>query len=152
MAGTGAEVEEERLVGVDRPQVTEELDGPVGQVGAQVVTVLDGPGRADGVIVVVEGGDELVGLAPVEAVPAVEAPGERPRGTGGGHVGLVLRREVPLAHGIGGVAVGAQDLRQIAVLPGGLAPVAGEPRGEVGHSPHAAAMVVATREQTGARG
>ena len=55
-----------------------ELDGPVGQVGAQVVALLDRARRADRVVVVVEGGHELVGLAAVEPVPAVEAPAERP--------------------------------------------------------------------------
>jgi len=110
MARARTEVEEEGLIGIDGPQVAEELDGPIGQVGAQVVPILDGTVRPDGVVVVVEGGDELVGLASVEAVPAVESPGQGPCRPGRRHVRLVLRREVPLPHGIGGVTVLTQDL------------------------------------------
>ena len=124
VAGTGAQVEEEGAFGVDGPQVAHELDGPVGQVGAQVVALLDAARWPHGVVVVVEGGDELVGLAAVEAVPAVEPAGQGPGGAGGGHVGLVLGAQVPLAHGVGGVALLAQDLREEAVLPGRPAPVA----------------------------
>ena len=53
----------------------------------------------------IERGDELVGLAAVEAVPAVEAPGERPasRATRPCRVSF-SGREVPLADGVGGVA------------------------------------------------
>ena len=78
VAGPGAEVEEEPAVHVDGPQVGQLGDGLVGQVGAQVVALLDRPRRLDRVVVVVEGGDELVGLAAVEPVPAVEAPGQGP--------------------------------------------------------------------------
>ena len=88
-------------------------------------------------------------LSPVESVPPVEAATEGP-GPATRHVGLLLGAQVPLAHGIGGVAVGPEDLGQEAVLTGRPAPVPGEPGGQVGDAAHAAAMVVPPREQTGA--
>ena len=86
-------------------------------------------------VVLEERGHELVGLAAVEAVPAVEPAGQRPCGARRGHVGLVLGAQVPLADGVGGIALLAQDLGEVAVLPGRPAPVArvarppGRPRG-----------------------
>ena len=150
MAGARGEIEEERLLGVDRSQVTEELDGPIGQVGAQVVPVLDGSARPDSVVVVVEGRCELVCLAAVEPVPAVESATEGPRAPGARHVGLLLRAQVPLAHGIGRVPVGPEDLGQEAVLAWGPAPVPGESAGQIGDASHPAAVVVPSREQAGA--
>ena len=121
----------------------------VGQVLGQVVAILHRRGRPDRVVVVVQGGHELVGLAAVEAVPAVEAPGQRPGGARRGHVRLVLGGQVPLADGVGRVAGRAQDLGQVAVLPRRLAPVAGIADRQVGHPAHAAAMVVAAGQQAG---
>ena len=137
---------------VDGPQVAEELDGAVGQVGAEVVALLDGSRRPDAVVVVVERGHELVRLAAVEAVPAVEAAAERPGRPRGGHVGLVLGAQVPLPDGVGGVPVGSQDLGEEAVLAGRPAPVAGKADGQVGHPAHAAAVMVAARQQAGPGG
>ncbi len=142
-----AEVQEERLVGVDGAQVAQELDGVIGEIRTQVIALLDGPRGPDDVVVVEQGRHELVRLTPVEAVPPVEAPAQRPCGARPRHVGLVLRREVPFAHRVGGVAMGAQDLRQVAVLSGRLAPVAREADGQVGDPPHGAAVMVPSREQ-----
>ena len=72
VARAGREVQEERLVGVDRPQVPEELDRPVGQVVGEVIAVLDRRGRPHRMVVVIERGHELVRLTAVEAVPAVD--------------------------------------------------------------------------------
>ena len=132
---------------VDRPEVAQELDGPVGQICAQVIALLDRSGRPHAVVVVVETRDELVGLAPVESIPAVEASAERPRRPRGGHVGLLLGAEVPLPHGVGGVAVGPEDLGDEAVLPWRAAPVAGKTRGQIRHPSHAAAVMIASRQQ-----
>ncbi len=112
-----------------------------------MVALLDGAGRRDRVVVVVEGGDELVGLATMEPVPAVEPPGQRPRMAGRGHVGLVVGGQVPLPDGVGGVAAITQDLREEAVLLRDLAVVAGEADGEVGDPAEAVAMVVAAGQQ-----
>jgi hypothetical protein len=79
VAGPRGEVEEERQLVVDGAQVRQVPDGPVGQVLAEVVALLQCPGRPDRVIVVVQRGHELVGLTAVEAVPAVEAAPEGPR-------------------------------------------------------------------------
>ncbi len=147
VAGARTEVEEIGLVGIDRPQISEEFDGPVGQIGAQVVAVVRRAGWPDRVIVVIERGHELVGLPTVEPVPPVEPAAQGPGGARTGHVGLVFRAEVPLADRVGGIAVSLQDLGQIAVLTGRLAPVAGVPDGQVRHPAHSAAVVVATGEQ-----
>ena len=103
-------------------------------------------------VVVVERGDELVRLAAVEAVPAVEAAAERPGRPRVGHVGLALRAEVPLPHGVRRVPGGAEDLGEEAVLAGRAAPVPREARGEVGHPAHATAVMVPAREQAGPGG
>ena len=151
VAGPGGEVQEEGQLVVDGAQVAQELDGPVGQIGAEVVAVVDRARRAHCVVVVVERRDELVGLPAVEAVPAVEATAERPGGPRVGHVGLALGAQVPLAHRVGGVPGGPQHLGEETVLARWPPPVAGEPGGQVGHAAHAAAMVVAPREQAGPR-
>src|SRR5437879_668752 len=78
------------------------------------------------VVVLVERGDELVGLATVEAGPALEAASARPGVARRGHVRLVLGGEVPLAHCARHVAVGAEDLGQEAVATRDATPVAGE--------------------------
>ena len=98
-------------------------------------------------VVVVQGRDELVGLAAVEAVPAVEAAPEGPRGPRVRHVGLAFRSEVPLPNGIGGVAGVPQHLGEETVLPGRPPPVAGISTRQVGHAAHAAAMVVSPGQQ-----
>ena len=79
VARAGCEVQEERLLGVDRAQIAEKPDGTVGEIDGEVVAVGDRSRRDDAVVVVVERRDELVGLATVKAVPALEAPTERPR-------------------------------------------------------------------------
>ena len=152
VAGPRGEVQEEGQCVVDRAQVPEEFDGAVGEVGAQVIAVLDGTRWPDDVVVVVEPGNELVRLAAVKPVPAVEAASEWPRGPRLGHVGLVLGAQMPLADGVGRVPVGPEDLRQEAVLAGRPAPVPGEAAGQVGDAPHATAVVVAAREEARPRG
>ena len=147
MTGSGAEVQEERHVGIGGAQVAQELDGAVGQVRAEVVAVFDRSRRSHAVVVVVEGGRELVPLPAVEPVPAVEPPAERPRRARGGHVRLVVGAQVPFPDGVGRVAVGSEDLREEAVLPGRFAPVAGIARRQIGDTAHAAAVVVPAREE-----
>ena len=147
VAGPRGPVQEERPLPVDRPQVGHELPGPVGQVGAQVVAVLGGGRRDHGVAVVVEGGHELVGLAPVEPVPPVEAPGQRPGGPGRPEPALVVGGQVPFADGVGRVAPVPEHLGQKAVLGRDAAPVARVPHGQVGHPAHAVAVVVAPGQQ-----
>src|SRR5581483_672855 len=106
-----------RATGVDGSQVAHHGGGLVDQVAGEVVTLLDLSGGADGVVVVVERRDELMRLAAVKPVPAVETAPQRPTGPRRPQVGLVLRGEVPLANGVGGVALRAQDLGEEAVLP-----------------------------------
>ena len=152
VAGPGREVQEEGQFVVDGAQVAEVFDGAIGQVLAQVVALLDGAWRPDDVVVVVEPGHELVRLAAVEAVPAVEAAAERPRGARARHVRLVLGGEVPLPDRVGGITVRPEDLGEEPVLAGRPSPVAGETGGEVGDTAHPAAVMIAPREQTGAGG
>ena len=147
MARAGAEVQEERLLAVDVAQVAQVLDGVVDEVLGEVVALGDRARRLHRVVVAVEGGHELVGLAAVEPVPAVEAAAEGPATAVGRHVRLVVGREVPLAHRVGGVPLGPQDLRQEPVLGRDLARVAGERRREVGDPTHAVRVVVASGEQ-----
>ena len=152
VTGARCEVEEERQLVVDRPEVAQVLDGAIGQVGAQVIAVLGGPRGSHDVVVVVEARHELVGLAAVEAVPAIEPPAERPGGTRARHVRLVLGTQMPFAHGVGGVAAGPKDLGEEPVLTRRPAPVTGKAHGEIGDPSHAAAVMVAPGQQTGPGG
>jgi hypothetical protein len=148
MAGAGREIQEERLVRVGRAQVAEKFHGPAGQVLGEVVAVRSW--RPDGMIVVIESRHELMGLAAMEAIPAVEAAAERPGGARGGHARLVLGRQVPFADRVGGIARRPQDFRQVAVLARRTAPVAGVADGQVRDSAHAAAVMVAPGQQADA--
>ena len=152
MAGSGAEVEEERLLAVDVAEVAQVLDGVVDQVFGEVVALGHGARRLHRVVVAVEGGHELVRLAAVEPVPTIEAPAERPAAAVGPHVGLVVGREVPLPDRVGRVALGAQDLGEEAVLGRDLAVVPGVAHRQVGDAAHAVRVVVAAREQARPRG
>src|SRR5215203_4431586 len=98
---TGGEVQEERLLTVGVAQVAQVLDGVIDEILGEVVTLGGRARRLHGVVVAVERRDELMRLAAVEAVPAVEAAPDRPAAAVGGHVGLVVGREVPLAHCVG---------------------------------------------------
>jgi hypothetical protein len=152
MAGPGADVQEERRRVVHRVQVGQEVDGAVGQVLAEVVAVLERAWRRHAVVVVEERGHELVGLATVKAVPAVEAAAERPGGAGGSVVGLLFGAEVPFADRVGGIAACPQHLGEEPVLPRRSAPVPREARGQVGDPTHATAVVVASGEEAGPGG
>ena len=149
VACPGGEVEEEGHLCIDSSQVPEEIDGAVGKVGTQVVPILPGARRPDAVVVVVERGHELVRLSAVEPVPAVEPATQGPRDARGGHVGLVLRAQVPFPDGIGGVPVRPEDLGEEAILPGWPAPIPREADRQVGDATHTAAVVVPAREETG---
>ena len=105
VAGAGAEVEEERLLRLRRPQVPHELDGVVDEVLGEMIPVLPASGRRGAVVIVQQGRGELVRLAAEEPVEALEAPAQRPAGPRRAQVVLVLRRQVPLADGVRGIAL-----------------------------------------------
>ena len=121
VAGPGAEVEEERLVDVDRTEVADPVDGMVHQVLGQVVALLRRGRRGHLVVVRHQCRHELVGLPLEEPVEALEAPTERPAAARGGQVAVVLGGEVPLAECIGGPAALLQHLRQETVARGMVA-------------------------------
>ena len=64
-------------------------------------------------------------------------------------VQLVLGGEVPLADGVGGVAVGGEHRGQQAAAARDAGVVAGEPGGQVGDAAHAARVVVAPGQHAG---
>jgi len=109
VTGSSREVQEERLGGIDIAEVGKELDRPVSQVRGQVVAFFCRVWLVDEMVV----GDQLrvvlIGVATEEAVIALEATPKRPAVSGRRHVHLDLRREVPLPHRVGGVAVVAQE-------------------------------------------
>jgi hypothetical protein len=151
VARTRAEIEEERLVGVGRFQVGDELDRPVGDVLTEVVAVLPRPRRRHAVVVVHEGWRELVRLAAEEAVEPIEAASQRPPGPRRGEVALVVRREMPLADGVRAVTERSEHLREEAVFLPDAGVVPREAGGEIGDAAHADAVVVAPGEHTSAR-
>ena len=145
-----AEVQVERLVGVDLAEVGDELDRLVDEVLGEVVALLGRPGRLDRVVVVDEVGVPLARVAAEEAVEALEAASQRPAVVRPGRRLLVARREVPLADHVRAVAVLEQHLRQHAVLERHHAVVARVARGELGDAGHAVAVVVAPGDDAGA--
>ena len=111
VAGSSREVHEERLGGIDITKVAKKLDRPVRQVFGQVVAFLRRPWLMDVMVVGDELGIVLVRVATEEAVIALEATPKRPAVSGSCHVHLDLRREVPLPHGVRGVAVRGEYFR-----------------------------------------
>ncbi len=116
MLRAGAEIQEEGLVGRDLLGVGDEADGLVGQVLGQVVALCGGLLRLDRVVVVDQLRIVLVGVAAQEAVVALETAPQRPAIVGAGRGDLIGRRQVPLADGVGVVAVLQEYLREQAVL------------------------------------
>jgi hypothetical protein len=136
VAGPRTEIQEERLFGIDRTEIGDELDGPVDEVLREVVSLVVAPGRCNLMVVVHQRRRELVRLAAEEAVETLETPPERPVGTGCGEVLLFFRREVPLADGERGVTLLEQHLGEETVLPGDVAVVAREPERKLDDTTH----------------
>jgi hypothetical protein len=67
-------VQVERLVGVDLLAVGDELDRPVDQIRAEVITLLGRRGRVDLVVVIHQVGIPLARVAAEESVEALKAP------------------------------------------------------------------------------
>jgi hypothetical protein len=110
---TGSEVAEERLVGVHRLLLAQPQDGPVGQVGHQVIAVLRQAPRFHWHRLLIQRRVELVVLAADEAVEVLKAAaGMRPviKRTVG--TGLEHRHLVALADLRRRVAVESEHLRQ----------------------------------------
>ena len=125
MAGTGAEVQVERLVRGDLLGVGDELDGLVGQVLGQVVALFGGAGRLDLVVVVDQLWVPLAGIPAQEAVEALEAAPERPAVERPGRRFEFRGHQVVLADHVGAVAVLLQHLGQEPVLERDAAVIAG---------------------------
>ena len=152
VAGARRQVEQERAIGRVGPQVGEVADRPVGEVLREVVALLGRRGWVDLVVVVHQVGVVLVGLAAEEAVEALEPPPQGPAVAWCAHRHVAGRGEVPLAHGVRRVAAADEHLREesVGARHGGV--VAGEARRELDDAAHPAAVVVASRQQAGARG
>ena len=145
-----AEVQVERLVGVDLAEVGDELDRLVDEVLGQVVALLGRPRRLDRVVVVDELGVPLARVAAQEAVEALEAAPQRPAVVRAGRRLVDARREVPLADHVRAVAVLEQHLGEHPVLERHDPVVAGVAGGELGDAGHAVAVVVAAGDDAGA--
>ncbi len=148
--GPEAQVQVERLVRVDLPQVGDELDRPVDQVLREVVALLGRPGRLDRVVVVDELRVPLARVAAQEAVEALEAAPQRPAVVRAGRRLVDARGEVPLADHVRAVAVLKEHLREHPVLERHDPVVAGVAGGELGDARHAIAVVVAPGDDAGA--
>jgi hypothetical protein len=115
MVGARREVEEERFVGRDLLEVGDELDGLVGQINGEVVTLFGGDRRLDLMVVEDQVGIVLMGVATEEAVVAV-ATTQRPAIEGAGRADLFRRGQVPFTDAEGRIAVGERHLGQESVL------------------------------------
>ena len=152
VAGAGGVVQEERLIGRGDVGVLDELDGLVGQVGAQVIAFLRLLGLLDGVVVVGQLREPLIGFAAQEAVVALEAAAQRPAVIGAGGGGVLGRRQVPLADAEGVVAFLQQHLADHAPVEGQDAVVAGVAGGGLGDRRQPERVVVAPGQDAAARG
>ena len=130
----------------------DEADGVVDQVLAQVVALVGGARRVDGVVVVDQLGVELVGLALEEPVVPVEAALARPLVVGAGGRGVLHGAQVPLAHGEGGVPLVAQHLGHGGGVVGDVAAHVRVAAVEVGDRAHPDGVVVPAGEQRGPGG
>ncbi len=149
--GAGAKVHKEGLVGRHLLGVGDKADGLVHQVLGEVVALLRRLGRLHLVVVVDQLRIVLVGLAAQEAIEALKAAAQRPAVVGSGGRDLVGRGQVPLADGVGVVALLQQHLGQKAVLKGDVAVGAGIAGRTLGDAGHGVGVVVAPGQNAGAR-
>ena len=152
MRGAEAEVQVERLVGIDLLGVGDELDGLVDQVLGEVVALLGRGRRLDLVVVVDQLGIPLARVAAEEAVEALEASRQWPAVVRPRRGLLVAGGQVPLADHERVVAVPHQHLGEQAVLEREDSVVTGISRGELRDAGHPVAVVVAAGEDAGAAG
>ena len=123
----GGEIQEERLRRRDLLRVGDKLNRLIGQVFGQVIAFGGRFRRFDLVLVVDEIRVVLVGVAAEEPVVAIEAATKWPTVVRAGGRDLVGRRQVPLANGVGVVALLMQDLGEKAVFEWDVAIRAGIP-------------------------
>ena len=127
---TRGEIDEEGLIRGQRLLKTDPVDGLGGHVVHEVVI-----GIVRGlhtVLVVVNGGRPLIGLAAQKAVELVEALVVRPAGEGPGGADLPDRSLVPLAEGARAVAIEPQHLPDAGHVVGQHAGGSGEGGGHLG--------------------
>jgi len=150
MHGAGAEVEEEGFVGGHLLGIGDHRPGLCHQIGGEVIALLRCGGRFHLAVVLHQFGVVLMGVAAEEAVEALEAPSQGPAVVGAGGGGLLGWGEVPLADGVGVVAVLQQDLGEEAVLERDDAVGAGEAHRSLGDAGQAVGVVVAAVEHAAA--
>ena len=152
VASAGTEVHEERLVRRRRFEILHELDRVVDEIFGEVVAFLPALRRRDAMVIGEKRRRELVRLASEEAVVALEPATERPARPRGAQVPLLLRRQVPLADGVRGVALRGEHLREKAARLGDPAAVAGKARRQLDDAAHAGGVVVPARQDACPRG
>ena len=133
-------------------QPVDPLDRLVDEIRSQVIAGGEGARRIDRRVVAHQFRRELVGLGIHEAIEAVKAAPQGPAVKGATVAGLGQGRRMPLAHHIGAIALGSQDLGQGPGLLGDLAAIAGIAAVEIGQTAHPHRMVVAPGQQGGAGG
>src|SRR5262249_37568274 len=116
----------------------------------EVIALLRRLRRIDRMVVVVELGDELVGLALDEAIVAVEAAAERPLIVWTRSRRFLHRRQMPLADREGRIARWTQLLGERRRALGDGAGAIRKARVPVAQAAHADRMVIAAGEQCGA--
>ncbi len=141
--GPETQVQVERPIGVDLLAIGDELDRPVDQIRAEVITLLRRRRRLDLVVVIHEVGVPLARVAAEESVETLKTARQRPTVIRPGGRLVVARRQMPLADHKGVVSVAEQHLRQESVLERDDPVVTGIPRSELGDRGHAIAVVVA---------
>ena len=141
--GAEAQMQVERLGGVDLLDVGDELDRLVDQVLAEVVTLLGRARRLHLVVVVHQVRIPLAGVTAEEAVETLEAAPQRPPVERACARLLVARRQVVLPDHEGAVAVLEEHLGQEAVLERHDAVVPGIAARQLRDGGHRVAVMVA---------
>ncbi len=150
MGGPGRVIDEEWLVRHQCLLLSDPLDGVIGHVLGEVISLLRGSVRLYRHSVLVDRWGVLVGLPPDETVEMLEAIARTGPTVEGPHRACLPDRDlVTLAEMGRGIAIELQDLGRRRFVPRSQRVVAGGRRGDFGDPTHSHRVVVAAGQQCG---
>ena len=141
--GPKAQVQEKRFFRDGRLLAAQHANGLIDQVLGQVIALFGRARRIDRPIVAIQLGRKLVGFTLHEPVEAIKATRQGPLIKRTGCRGFFHGRQMPLAHGKGGVALRPNHFSQRGGTAADAAGAIGKTGVPVGQTPHAHRMVIA---------
>ncbi len=147
MCATRRVIQEYGPVRGDGLHVVDVLNCLVGDVDAEVVTLVRGGRLLGRMIVVHQIRIPLVGLCPQEAIEAVETPADRPIPLGGCRVHLVLGAQMPLADHRGAEPVVDENFGECGALGRNVPVRAGKSDCGLTDAGHSVGRVIAAGQQ-----